>query len=211
MALIKCSECGKEISNKANACPNCGCPVEKETRIVNITRKGGAPALKAYITIDGQDIGNIRANKNISTDLTIGKHTINVKTVGVRGEDTSVDGIQIDITSDMEQINISVGNKYSLMNEITDRGQEIMILEVDYGNGKIIKPLEKEKPDIVKRKNNRKQIPLLIIGVLCFDIGLILGPTTTNDSLKFISVILIVIGFVCYGIGIRNMIKNNKK
>lgn len=27
MALIKCSECGKEISNKAASCPNCGCPV----------------------------------------------------------------------------------------------------------------------------------------------------------------------------------------
>lgn len=26
MALIKCSECGKEISDKANSCPNCGCP-----------------------------------------------------------------------------------------------------------------------------------------------------------------------------------------
>lgn len=27
MALIKCSECGKEISDKASACPHCGCPV----------------------------------------------------------------------------------------------------------------------------------------------------------------------------------------
>lgn len=27
MALIKCSECGQEISDKASACPNCGCPV----------------------------------------------------------------------------------------------------------------------------------------------------------------------------------------
>ena len=26
MALIKCPECGKEISNKAALCPNCGCP-----------------------------------------------------------------------------------------------------------------------------------------------------------------------------------------
>lgn len=26
MALIKCPECGKEISDKANSCPNCGCP-----------------------------------------------------------------------------------------------------------------------------------------------------------------------------------------
>lgn len=29
MALIKCCECGKEISDKASACPNCGYPVEK--------------------------------------------------------------------------------------------------------------------------------------------------------------------------------------
>lgn len=27
MALIKCPECGKEISDKAAACPSCGCPV----------------------------------------------------------------------------------------------------------------------------------------------------------------------------------------
>ena len=27
MALIKCPECGKEISDKATACINCGCPV----------------------------------------------------------------------------------------------------------------------------------------------------------------------------------------
>lgn len=28
MALVKCSECGKEISSKATACPYCGCPIE---------------------------------------------------------------------------------------------------------------------------------------------------------------------------------------
>lgn len=28
MALINCDECGKEFSDKANACPNCGCPNE---------------------------------------------------------------------------------------------------------------------------------------------------------------------------------------
>lgn len=27
MALIKCPECGKEISDRAASCPNCGCPV----------------------------------------------------------------------------------------------------------------------------------------------------------------------------------------
>lgn len=28
MSLITCSECGKEFSDKAAACPNCGCPTE---------------------------------------------------------------------------------------------------------------------------------------------------------------------------------------
>lgn len=36
MALITCTECGKEFSDKAPACPNCGCPTSK----VNNTSSG---------------------------------------------------------------------------------------------------------------------------------------------------------------------------
>ncbi len=38
MALIKCPECGKEISDKATACPNCGCPIapNKQNESLNI-------------------------------------------------------------------------------------------------------------------------------------------------------------------------------
>lgn len=32
MALIKCNECGKEISSRALTCPNCGCPTEIEVK-----------------------------------------------------------------------------------------------------------------------------------------------------------------------------------
>ena len=31
MALIQCSECGKEISDQISACPHCGYPVQKQT------------------------------------------------------------------------------------------------------------------------------------------------------------------------------------
>lgn len=31
MALIKCPECGKDISDKATTCPNCGCPIFQKT------------------------------------------------------------------------------------------------------------------------------------------------------------------------------------
>ena len=30
MALIKCPECGKEVSDKAPACIHCGCPLEQK-------------------------------------------------------------------------------------------------------------------------------------------------------------------------------------
>jgi len=34
MALIKCNECGKEISDKAKACIHCGCPNKKTIEMV---------------------------------------------------------------------------------------------------------------------------------------------------------------------------------
>ncbi len=30
MSLIKCEECGNEISDMATSCPHCGCPIEEE-------------------------------------------------------------------------------------------------------------------------------------------------------------------------------------
>lgn len=35
MALIRCPECGKEFSDKAHACPNCGCPTDKIVQTQN--------------------------------------------------------------------------------------------------------------------------------------------------------------------------------
>lgn len=41
--LIKCSECGKEVSDKANACPNCGAPIgntsNKENELKELAKK----------------------------------------------------------------------------------------------------------------------------------------------------------------------------
>lgn len=33
MALIKCPECGKEVSDKASCCVHCGCPINKDDSI----------------------------------------------------------------------------------------------------------------------------------------------------------------------------------
>lgn len=34
MSLIKCSECGKEISDKATVCPSCGNPITNKSETV---------------------------------------------------------------------------------------------------------------------------------------------------------------------------------
>ncbi len=36
MALIKCPECGKEISDKAKRCPNCACSLKKNKKVIII-------------------------------------------------------------------------------------------------------------------------------------------------------------------------------
>ncbi len=33
MALIRCNECGREVSDKAATCPSCGAPVDPETAV----------------------------------------------------------------------------------------------------------------------------------------------------------------------------------
>ena len=37
MALVKCSECGKEVSDKAAACPGCNAPFGKEGGVKRLT------------------------------------------------------------------------------------------------------------------------------------------------------------------------------
>lgn len=36
MALIKCSECGRKVSEKAAACPNCGAPIASPSPTVKL-------------------------------------------------------------------------------------------------------------------------------------------------------------------------------
>lgn len=64
MALIKCPECGKEISDKANSCPNCGCPIETKSPSGTVRIKIGV--LKAPTGFNGNQRVSIFSNdKNL--------------------------------------------------------------------------------------------------------------------------------------------------
>ena len=72
MALIKCSECGKEISDKAESCPNCGNPISKkeesklmvygytETYMMN-------PSVKIFV--NGVEVGSVAKGKLFEYDI----------------------------------------------------------------------------------------------------------------------------------------------
>lgn len=61
MALKKCNECGKEYSDKATACPNCGCPTPNE--------QNNSYGIKCHncgsnnINIQREEVGNISTSK----------------------------------------------------------------------------------------------------------------------------------------------------
>lgn len=61
MALIKCGECGKEVSSKAVACPYCGCPIEE-------TVKEGVIRIKMPNNIVQGWVGLLSARDAIVTD-----------------------------------------------------------------------------------------------------------------------------------------------
>lgn len=39
MALVKCPECGKEISNSANKCPHCGYTIKSIGKTISENKK----------------------------------------------------------------------------------------------------------------------------------------------------------------------------
>lgn len=56
MALIKCSECGKDISDKANLCPNCGLKIFRWTLVKKIAA-GVTVAMALLVAIAINDGG----------------------------------------------------------------------------------------------------------------------------------------------------------
>lgn len=89
MALIKCPECGKEVSDKAQNCINCGCPIEiispsgtVRIKLSFVNVQGGFNGKqKASIFVDGEIIWEGQTGETAeiyfdkSTTVTVKYHT----------------------------------------------------------------------------------------------------------------------------------------
>ena len=63
MALINCSECGKEISNRADKCPNCGNPINESGVIPS--------AYKSTSDVHGKNEGCFMQTLNLGCIITV--------------------------------------------------------------------------------------------------------------------------------------------
>ena len=73
MSLIKCSECGKEVSSKAKSCPNCGCPIYEEKEESKVIIYGlsqmGILGGKLKIYVDGEYVGEVKKGQNLEIPI----------------------------------------------------------------------------------------------------------------------------------------------
>lgn len=63
MALIKCEDCGKEISDKSKQCINCGCPVEQSSFVESETKENNE---YMYNGLDLLELYNVYQDKKVS-------------------------------------------------------------------------------------------------------------------------------------------------
>lgn len=79
MALIQCPECGKQVSNSAKNCPNCGYPIAENSNDTIRIKIGQHPQISGYhvtikalgtgknlCTIASGSIGEIKTDKPIT-------------------------------------------------------------------------------------------------------------------------------------------------
>lgn len=84
MSLIKCTECGKEFSDKAKCCPNCSCPTED---IINDTYKNSNTLCIDDLVYDVSDVVKLLANGDRDDAYVIAEEMIPHK---VSGEITDI-------------------------------------------------------------------------------------------------------------------------
>lgn len=51
MSLIKCSECGAEVSEKASMCPKCGCPLDITKQVILDTKRKKRNKIIVFLTV----------------------------------------------------------------------------------------------------------------------------------------------------------------
>lgn len=134
MALIKCPECGKEISDKASVCPNCGTPIADKKVKVHFHRKKaiGGSANTGTVIVDGATVGSAANGAEFDVMLSAGSHNVVIesKTHGLLAAGRS-NGTNIDIPNDAKSVDVEIKLKNDISSFFGGGGMAIVIGEVN--------------------------------------------------------------------------------
>lgn len=115
MALIKCPECGKEISDKATACPNCGSPVKAAGCVVHFERKKAmlvGTAISGTVYVDGKPVGSASNGASFDVELSYGSHSVSIEsTVATKLASNRSTVETLDIPQGAKKVNVEIGGK----------------------------------------------------------------------------------------------------
>ena len=133
MALIKCPECGREISDKASACPSCGTPIADKKIPVHFERKKafGGSANTGTVMVDGVAVGSASNGASFDVMLSAGNHNVVIesKTTGVFASGRT-NGTNINIPSDAKSVDVEIKLKNDVSSFFGSGGMAIVIGEV---------------------------------------------------------------------------------
>ena len=167
MALINCKECGKEVSDKANACPNCGAPVENENTVHGNSLKVGIEVAKDpnTVTYYNCNIYNITNGNKIKIAQCKEKQSITI--------DCAENMLLLfDFDLRQKQCEVVPGKNYRVNFEKGFLCSKMFIEEVD----SIVEPIQEfQKIDMAENSaiNNENNTNILgiIIGIIIFVAG----------------------------------------
>jgi len=93
MALVKCPECGREVSDKAKACPGCGRPIAKLGQKAS-RNTGWLAILGIFLLMVAFGIITKSCGKDINTSASLLNHSSSPSQAGQRISERSVDSLQ---------------------------------------------------------------------------------------------------------------------
>ncbi len=134
MALIKCKECGKEISDKAKNCPHCGRPVSKlQSKLLNKIKK-----------IKSQSVYMITAGLFLTFLIIL--IIVNFKNTNTYNSDNKVTALDVGQLSSTDLESVNSKAELALPDDLTD--DQVKIITDLQGTWKILDNYSKIKTEL---------------------------------------------------------------
>lgn len=66
MAMSNCSDCGTQVSDRAQACPNCGAPLTESSIQLNRAKKFSGSLARWYVAVDGMRVESLANGESVT-------------------------------------------------------------------------------------------------------------------------------------------------